>query len=118
MNNLLIKLVVNTLSVFLAAWIMEPYVQLQGFGYAILVAIVLALLNITIKPLLVILTIPATILTFGLFIFVINALVILAADALVGGFAVQNFWWALVFSLLLSFINSLLFRLGESGNRA
>ncbi len=118
MNSLLIRLIVNTLSVFLAAWILEPYVQLSGFGTAILVAIVLGLLNLTIKPLLILLTIPATLVTFGLFLFVINALVIMAADSLVGGFTVQNFWWALIFSLLLSFINSLLFRLGDGGNRA
>lgn len=117
MNSLLIRLVVNTLSVFLTAWILSPYVQLNGFVTAIIVAIVLGLLNLTIKPLLILFTIPATLVTFGLFLFVINALVIMAADSLVGGFSVANFWWALLFSLLLSFINSLLFRLGEGSKR-
>lgn len=117
MNSLLIRLIVNTLSVFLTAWILDPYVQLAGFGSAIIVAIVLGLLNLTIKPLLVLLTIPATLVTFGLFLFVINALVIMAADSLVGGFSVASFWWALLFSLLLSFINSLLFQLGGGTKR-
>lgn len=115
MKNLLIKLIVNTLSVFFAAWIMQDFVQLSSFSTAILVAIVLVLLNVTLKPILVVLTIPFTIVTFGLFLFVVNALVIMAADGLIDGFDVANFWWALVFSLLLSFINSLLFRLGEGG---
>lgn len=113
MKEILIRLIVNTLSVFFAAWIIGDAVQLHSFWTAILVAVVLAVLNFTIKPVLLILTIPATILTFGLFIFVINALVILAADELVAGFEVRGFWWALIFSLLLSFINSLLFRLGD-----
>ncbi len=113
MNNLLIKLVVNTLSVFITAWIMGNAVHLDGFGTAILVAIVLALLNITIKPLLILFTIPATIFTLGLFLFVINAVVILMVDNLISGFSVDGFWWALVFSFVLSFVNSLLNSLGK-----
>ncbi len=113
MNNLVVKLVVNTLSVFITAWILGDAVYLSGFGTAILVAIVLALLNITIKPLLIFFTIPATIFTLGLFLFVINAVVILMVDNLISGFAVNGFWWALLFSLVLSFVNSLLNSLGK-----
>jgi putative membrane protein len=108
MNNLLIKLIVNTLSVFITAWILGDAVQLDGFGTAILVALVLALLNVTIKPLLIFFTIPATIFSLGLFLFVINAVVILIADHLIAGFAVSGFWWALLFSLVMSFVNSVL----------
>ncbi|MGK0406901.1 MAG: putative membrane protein [Roseivirga sp.] len=108
MNNLLIKLIVNTLSVFITAWILGDAVQLDGFGTAILVAIVLALLNVTIKPLLIFFTIPATVFSLGLFLFVINAVVILLADNLIAGFAVRGFWWALLFSLVMSFVNSVL----------
>jgi len=113
MNNLLVKLIVNTLSVFITAWILGDAVRLDGFGTAILVAIVLALLNITVKPLLIFFTIPATIFTLGLFLFVINAVVILLADNLISGFAVRGFWWALLFSLVLSFVNSLLNSFGK-----
>lgn len=112
MKNLIIRLIVNTLSVFFAAWILGDHVELRSFGTAILVALVLAVLNLTVRPLLILLTIPATILTFGLFLFVVNALVIMAADWMVPNFIVDGFWWALVFSLLVSFINSLLFKLG------
>ena len=70
------------------------------FGIAVIVALVLSLLNFLVKPLLVILTLPVTIITFGLFLLVINALIILMAGGLVSGFAVDGFWWALLFSLL------------------
>lgn len=113
MNKLLIKLIVNTLSVFVAAWILGDAIELSGFGTAILVALVLAVFNVTLKPLLIFLTLPATIFTLGLFLFVINALLIMAADSLVPGFEVRNFWWALLFSFLLSLINAMLFSLGE-----
>ncbi|HNS45795.1 MAG TPA: phage holin family protein, partial [Bacteroidales bacterium] len=76
---------------------------------AILVAVVLALLNFFLKPLFIILTIPFTILTLGLFLLVINAVIILIADHLIGArFEVDGFWWALLFSLIISAINSLI----------
>lgn len=114
MRSILLRLLVNTLSVFFTAWILGDAVYLSGFTSAIGVAIVLALLNVFIKPLLVILTLPATVFSFGLFLFVINALVIMLADSLVSGFAVASFGWALLFSLILSFISSLLSNLGDS----
>jgi putative membrane protein len=113
MNNLVVKLVVNTLSVFITAWILGDAVYLSGFGTAILVAVVLSLLNVTIKPLLIFFTIPATIFTLGLFLFVINAVVILMVDNIITGFEVHGFWWALLFSLVLSFVNSLLNSFGR-----
>lgn len=108
----LLRLLIYGLAVFLAAYIL-PGVQVAGFWTAILVAAILTLLNFTLKPLLVILTIPITILTLGIFLLVINTLIILAADGLIDGFDVNGFWWALLFSLLLSLINSLF--LGLSG---
>ena len=119
MNTLLIKLIVNTLSVFITAWILGDAVVLSSFGTAILVALVLAVFNITLKPLLIFFTLPATLVTFGLFLFVINALVIMAADYMISGFEVASFWWALLFSLVLSIVNSMLFSLGDrSGERS
>jgi putative membrane protein len=117
MNNLLIKLIVSTLSVFITAWILGDAVILEGFGTAILVAVVLAVFNVTLKPLLIFFTLPATLVTFGLFLFVINALIIMAADSLIAGFTVVNFWWALLFSLVLSVVNGLLYGLGDRGKR-
>jgi putative membrane protein len=86
-----------------------PGVHVDTFGIAVIVALVLSLLNFLVKPLLVILTLPVTIVTFGLFLLVINALIILMASGLVSGFAVDGFWWALLFSLLLSLVQSILF---------
>ncbi len=104
--NLIIKLLLSALAVMLVAYLL-PGVTVESFWVALIVAALLALLNVTLKPLLVILTIPVTIVTLGLFLLVINALMILLADALISGFLVSNFWWALAFSLILSIVTSL-----------
>ncbi|MBT8273857.1 MAG: phage holin family protein, partial [Bacteroidia bacterium] len=75
---------------------------------ALIVAIVLVLLNTLVKPLLIILTLPITVLTLGLFLLIINALIILLADKLIDGFSVSSIWTALLFSILLSFLQSVL----------
>ena len=105
MNNFLIKLGLSALAVFICATVL-PGAHVDGFLIAIVVAAVLAILNVLVKPILVILTIPITIVTLGLFLLVINTLLVLLADWLIPGFSVDNFWWALVFSVLLSIINS------------
>lgn len=69
---------------------------------ALMVAVVLAFLNTIVKPLLTILTIPITVVTLGLFLLAINAFIIIFAEKLVSGFHVSGFWWALLFSLILS----------------
>jgi len=86
-----------------------PGVQVAGYKSAVVVAIVLGLLRVFVRPLLVIFTLPITIMTLGLFLFVINAAIILLADKLIDGFAVSGFWYALLFSLLLSFFQSILY---------
>lgn len=85
-------------------------VRIDSFWAAIVLALVLALLNAIVKPILVFFTFPLTIVTLGLFLFVINALIILLADSLVDGFHVDGFWWALLFSLLLSIVTAVLFK--------
>ncbi len=84
-----------------------PGEGMDSLLYAVLVALVLSFLNAFVKPILVFITLPATILTFGLFLWVINALLILMADALLDGLHVENFWWALLFSLLYTVIMSI-----------
>ena len=105
--NLIIRLLLNALAVFVLAHILNG-VTVDGYVGAIIVAVVLALLNLLVKPILVILTLPVTILTLGLFLLVINALIILLADKLIDGFGVSSFWTALLFSILLSILQSLL----------
>ena len=81
-------------------------VHIPDFKDALILALVLALLNTFIKPILVILTFPITIVTLGLFLFVINAIIILLADKFLDGIRVDSFLWALLFSLLLSVVSS------------
>lgn len=86
-----------------------PGAHIYNYMTGIWVAITIGLLNLLIKPLLIIFTLPVTILTLGLFLFVINAIVIMIASSLISGFYVDGFWWALVFSILLSVCQSFLF---------
>ena len=88
-------------------------VHIPNFIDAIILAVVLALLNTFIKPILVILTLPITIITMGLFLFVINALIILLADRLMEGIRIDGFWWAAIFSLILSVASSVVYSLVE-----
>jgi putative membrane protein len=104
----ILRLLLSALAVVLLAYIL-PGVHVETYWIALLVALVLSLLNGVVKPLLVILTLPVTILTLGLFLLVINAIIILLAGSLVSGFTVDGFWWALLFSLLLSVLQSILF---------
>lgn len=85
-------------------------IHVADFWTAIALAVVLAVLNAIVKPVLIILTFPITLVTFGLFLFVINAAIILLADKLLDGFSVDGFWWALLFSLLLSVVTSVLYK--------
>lgn len=105
--ELLINLLISALGVFITAQLL-PGVSVSSFGTAVLVAIVLGLLNAVIKPLLLILTLPLTIITLGLFTFIINAVLILIASSFVQGFHVDVLLTALLFSLVLSVINSVL----------
>ena len=108
--NTLLKVLLTALAVIVLANIL-PGVAVTGYLSAIIVALVIALLNMFVRPLLVFFTLPATIVTFGLFLFVINAIIILLADKLIDGFAVSGFWAALFFSILLSIFRSALFSL-------
>jgi putative membrane protein len=106
-------LVINTLSIFAVSYIL-PGIEVGTFTTALIVAVVMAVLNVTLKPLLIVITIPFTVITFGLFLLVVNVLVLYAAEALIGGFHIAGFWWALLFSFLVSFVNSILYGLGKN----
>ena len=105
MSNILINWVVSALVVIAVAYIL-PGVAVGSFFIALVVALVLGLVNAVLKPIAVILTLPLTILSLGLFIFVINAALVLLVATVVPGFQVTSFWWALIFSLILSLVNS------------
>ena len=108
--NTFLKILITALAVVILSYIL-PGVSVSGYFSAIIVAAVIALLNMFVRPVLIFFTLPATLVTLGLFLFVINAVIILLADKLVNGFAVSGFWVALLFSILLSFLRSFLFKL-------
>ena len=91
-----------------------PAVQVEDFWTALLVALVLGLLNAIVRPVLVLLTLPITVLTLGLFLFVINGLTFWLAARMLDGFTVTGFWWAvlaaLLYSVISSFVSSMLLR--------
>ena len=105
--NLLIKIIITAALVLLISNFM-PGVHVESFTTALFVAIVLGLLNIFIKPILVIFTLPVTILTLGLFLLVINALIIILCTNIVRGFRIDTFWTALFFSIILSLLQSIM----------
>ena len=109
-----LKILLTAVAVILLAKIL-PGVTVDGYISAIIVAVVIALLNMVVRPLLIFLTLPATLITFGLFIFVVNAIIIILADKLIDGFAVSGFFIALLFSILLSIFRSVLFSLLKEG---
>jgi putative membrane protein len=103
----LLKLLVSSLAVFFGAYILDG-VYLEGFPTAILVALLMGFLNAFLKPILIILTIPITLVTFGLFLLVINAAIIMLADSALAGFTVDSFFTAILFSIIVSVITWLL----------
>ncbi len=114
--NIFFKIVISSLAVLLTGWLL-PGIHVDDYVAAIVVAVVLALLNGFVKPVLVILTIPFTVFTLGLFLLVINAAMVLLAERFVTGFHVDGFWWALLFSIVLSVITSIMEGLGKPKGR-
>lgn len=118
--NFLLKLFISTIAVMITAYFLDGVTmgnnqfittgspQVNKLVTALLVAIVLAFLNSIVKPVLTLLSLPITFFTLGLFLLVINAIIILFADKLVDGFKVDGFWTALWFSLVLSLVSSIL----------
>lgn len=106
--SILINLLINGLAVFITSYILSAGVKVDGFISALIVAVVLGLVNTFIKPIISVLALPLTVVTLGLFSIVINALMILLVDAIIPGFTVSGFLWALLFSFVLSLVNSVL----------
>lgn len=105
--GLLLHWLVFTLAIVITAYIL-PGIKVSGFGAALVTAVVLGIINTIIRPVLIFFTLPINIFTLGLFTLVINALLILLTAAMVPGFNVAGFWWAVLFSIILSVINAIL----------
>src|SRR5690349_2696014 len=107
MPQVLFTILLNAIAVFVTASIL-PGIRLAGFGTALVVAVVMGIINALIRPLIFILTLPINILTLGLFTFVIIGGLVLLVSAIVPGFHVDSFWWALAFALVLAIVNGFL----------
>jgi putative membrane protein len=104
----IIKVFVTAVAVYLAARLLPGVTLPKDLQSIIIVALVLALLNTFVKPILVILTIPVTIITLGLFLLIINALMVKWTANLVDGFSIDGWWTAILFSLIVSFVSYIL----------
>lgn len=104
--TLILRLLWNALGLLLIANFI-PGIVVNGFYTAVIAALILGVFNAILKPVLVILTLPITFLTLGLFTFVINAALFLFAASFIEGFAVTNFWYALLGSFLMSIISTI-----------
>jgi putative membrane protein len=105
--NFIVRLIISTLAVLITSYLL-PGVDLDNFLTAVVVAVVLGFLNTVVKPILIFFSLPAVVFTLGLFLLVINTLIILLADDLITGFKVHGFWRALLFSVVLSIVTSVL----------
>lgn len=106
--NFLVNMIISAIAVAIAAFLI-PGIEVHGFFYAFIVAVVMAILNRVVKPLLVLVTIPITVFTLGLFYLVINVILVYIASWVVSpGFEVHGFFAALLFSIVLSVTNSIL----------
>jgi len=103
----LTRLLLLSIAVMVGAWLL-PGIEVESFWAVFWTAIVISLLNNIIRPVLIVITLPATVVTLGLFLFVVNAIIILTASAMVSGFHVDSFGSALLFSLVLMGVNYLL----------
>ncbi|MEQ8579603.1 MAG: phage holin family protein [Balneola sp.] len=99
----------NSVAVFATSKIL-PGVEIKNFWSAIVVAALLAIVNTFLTPIIQLIALPVTLITLGLFALVINTLMIMLVDALVDGFKIKNFWWALVFGIVMSLVSGILFR--------
>ncbi|MEM9000275.1 MAG: phage holin family protein [Bacteroidota bacterium] len=114
--KLILRILLSALAVIILSYVL-PGVGVDSFTTAILVAIVLSVLNFLVKPILVVLTLPITLVTLGLFLLIVNAIIILLAANFISGFQVTSIWWAVIFSVLLSFLQSILFSALKDGNK-
>ncbi|MCE9628834.1 MAG: phage holin family protein [Candidatus Vogelbacteria bacterium] len=103
---------ISALAIVVTAYVLQG-VSVANFWVALVLVVVLGVINVFVRPVLLILTLPINLITLGLFTFVLNALLIMFAGVIVPGFTVTNFWWALAFSLVLSLVNVFLGRLAK-----
>ena len=107
----LINILITAIAAYALSKLLEPHIIISSLSKAIAFALVLAILNFIIKPILVILTLPITIFTLGIFLLIINAIIIKLAAHFVSGIKVEGWLWAIIFSLLLSLVSTILHKM-------
>ena len=107
----IVNILITAVVVYVLSKILAPHVGINNMTTAIIFSLVLAVLNFIVKPVITILTLPLTIITLGLFLLVINVIIIMLADKFVSGIYIDGFWWAFIFGALLSVVSTLLNKL-------
>ena len=105
--TLILVWILNAVALLIVAYLL-PGIAVASFGSALIAALVLGLLNMLVKPVLILLTLPITIVTLGLFLIILNALLFWFAGSILKGFQVNGFWWAVIGAVLYSIISGLL----------
>ena len=110
--NFIVKLILQAIAILITSYLLLG-VHVEGFFSAFMLAAILGIFNVTLKPLLIILTIPITIVSFGLFLLVINAGVLLLGAKIIPGTSIDGFWWAILFGFIVTVISSILEKITE-----
>ncbi len=106
--NLFIRWIVTTLSIYAVAWLLHPHIDTDSFQSAIWAGLILGLINVFVRPLIILLTLPATMLSMGFFLLLINAFLLYMVGEVVDGFEVESFGWAILASILISIVGAFL----------
>lgn len=122
MITLIIKWFIAAVSIFAVGYYL-PGIHVADYKVALIVAIVLAILNVTLRPILKLISLPITLLTLGLFAFIVNGFVFWLVTKIVSGFTVDTFWWAVLGAIIVSIVSSILDRIllgsdGKFGNNS
>lgn len=104
----IVNILITAVAVYLLSLLLKPHIVINSFTTAIIFALVLAVLNVLVKPIITLLTLPLTMITLGLFLLVINVIIVLLADKFVSGIKIDGFLWAFIFGLLLSVVSAVL----------
>ena len=116
--KLIARWAAGTVAIGAVGWLLQPHIEVQDFATAVWAGLALGLFNALLRPILVFLTLPATIFTFGLFLLFINAFILYLVDQLVEGVTIDSFGWAFFGALLISLMSALLYNfIGPDGSR-
>ena len=106
--NFIIRLLITAAVAYGLSMILSPHIRIDSYSSALIFVLILGILNAIVKPILVLLTLPITILTLGIFLLVINVLMVLLADKFISGIYIDGFLWAFIFGILLSVLSSVI----------